>query len=248
MGGLLLSLIGLASSCMGVAGIVGANDDRPITPLAEASSSSQPVRVAGRLHATAPVRMPDDGSMVVRGRLRVALAKSGEQTPTEVLDDWAEDAAEVVLTDGTNALSLLASTLPLRRDRRARGSLTRTSVRGGQPQRAEYGDKTWELEPSRYDHGGWRLEVERELLAQDEAVVVSGRMVDGRLAPTRGAYLDVDFGTPDEVASSHARAQMMMACVGPLMLLLGLAITVLWSLRMAKERVAGVTRIGSMLG
>ncbi len=250
MGGIVLVIIGLASGCLGILGVFGqaGGEETPLTPLPAASTATGRVRVQGRLHANAPVQMPDDGASVIRGSLKVSLVKSGDGAAAEVLTEWAEDASDAVITDGTTELPVAVETLPLTEDRRARGTLTKTSRRGGQPERAEYGGETWELDPESYDHGRWRLDVERALLAQDEMVVATGRIVDGRLAPTSGTELDVEFGTAEEVAETHGRTRLVLACIGPVLLLLGLLLTILASVRMAKARALGVAKIGGMVG
>ncbi len=250
MAGVVLIFIGLASGCLGVLGMLGeaGGEASPLTPLAAAPAANGLVRVQGRLHADAPVQMPDDGSTVLRGRIRVGLMKSRDRTPHEVLDEWSGDAPVVVITDGTSALPVAVETLPLREDRSARGTLTRTASRGGHPERAEYGGRTWELDPESYPADSWRLDIERALLAQDESVVATGRIVDGRLSPASGTELHIEYGTAEEVAEAHGRNQLVLACVGPLFLLLGLLLTVVASIQMAKARVAGAAAIGSMLG
>ncbi|MBW2460195.1 MAG: hypothetical protein JRH11_01030 [Deltaproteobacteria bacterium] len=243
--GCVVLLIGAATTVMGVLGLVSGvlDDDSDVVTLAAATTHQGPARVSGRLESAAPLQMPDDGTPVVRGRLRVSArttAGSKNGAPGElVFVDWTEVAPDAYLTDGTHRLPIVnAAIIEATIDRRARAQVEHQAGRNGRPLAVKYGDERYPVQIE--DHTtSLHADVERELVPHGETVVLTGVLQGGTLHASSGGVIRRSVGAVEEVAGNARKTSFAFACCGPFALIMGLGVAIAGTIRLRKMRAMG---------
>ncbi len=243
--GCVVLFIGAATTVMGVLGLVSGalDDDSDVVTLAAAATHQGPARVSGRLESAAPLAMPDDGTPVIRGHLRVSArttAGSKNGAPGErVFVDWTEVAPDAYLTDGTHRLPIAtAASIEATVDRRARAQVEHAPGRNGRPLAVNYGGQRY---PVQIEDHTTRLyaDVERERVPHGETVVLTGVIQGGTLYPSTGGVIRRSVGTVEEVAGNARKTSFGFACCGPFAAIMGLGIAIAGTIRLRKMRAMG---------
>ncbi|MEM9194079.1 MAG: hypothetical protein AAGF12_33200 [Myxococcota bacterium] len=227
-----------------------------VIPVAETAGKSGALGIEGYLQSEQPVRMPDDQSDVISGRLLVSAGESrrvvvnedplrygSRYAPVYVLVDFDASAPTAYLTDGTHRIEIAnVEALEGFDDRSARSTIeyapTDSPRTRGPALAVEYRERRYPL-PTPHD-GELRTRVERSTVPFNQLVTVFGTLEGNVLRPSpRTQRLRVSRGGTADRALPPGFIFFAIP-VGLLFIALGAAIAIFFTIRIGKEAAQGL--------